>query len=172
MTKLVMERKSSDNKYLHRDFHISTDNGIGYVGEKYGDIGVEELLREFSSKYFQKLVNQYSEQGLVALKEYIENIYATEESEDAVEIEFSEKTLSVKVKYCPAVRYMKSQGHTPSKWYKMTTSVVYDQLAKDCGIHFEMGAYNEENGQTDQYQSRQRNPANFQTSDLTVNGIP
>lgn len=149
MSKLVMERKASDNKYLHRDFHISTDNGIGYVGDKYGDSGVEQLLREFSKKYFQKLVEKYAKEGLVAIKEYIENVYATEESEDAIEISLSETVLNVKVKYCPAVQYMKSQGHTPSKWYKMSTSVVYDQLAKDCGIRFEMGEYNEENGQTE-----------------------
>lgn len=149
MSKLVMERKASDNKYLHRDFHISSDNGIGYVGEKYGDNGVEEFLRKFAKSYFQMLVKKYSEQGLVAIKEYIENIYVTEEAEDAVEIYLDEKVLSVKVKYCPAVKYMKSQGHTPSKWYKMSTSVVYDQLAKDCGIKFEMGEYNKENGQTE-----------------------
>lgn len=149
MSKLVMERKTSDNKYLHRDFHISSDNGIGYVGEKYGDSGVEEFLRKFAKSYFQMLVKKYSEQGLVAIKEYIENIYVTEEAEDAVEIYLDEKVLSVKVKYCPAVKYMKSQGHTPSKWYKMSTSVVYDQLAKDCGIKFEMGEYNKENGQTE-----------------------
>ena len=76
---LVMERTASDNKYLHRDFHISTDNGIEYVGNKYGDGGVIDFLSRFSNSYFQLLVNDYKEKGLVVIKDYIENIYKTEE---------------------------------------------------------------------------------------------
>ena len=72
MPKLVMERKASDNKYLHRDFHISSDNGISYVGDKYGDIGVENFLRKFAKSYFQLLVVEVREKGLIAIKEYIE----------------------------------------------------------------------------------------------------
>lgn len=149
MPKLVMERKASDNKYLHRDFHISSDNGISYVGDKYGDVGVENFLRKFAKSYFQLLVVEVREKGLIAIKEYIENIYKVEETEDAIEINLAENVLNVKVKYCPAVKYMKEQGHTPSKWYKMSTSVVYEQLAKDCGLKFAMGDYNDENGQTE-----------------------
>ena len=55
---LVMERKASDNKYLHRDFHISADNGIEYVGKKYGDEGVKEFLSDFARSYFQLLVKE------------------------------------------------------------------------------------------------------------------
>ena len=149
MEKLYIERKASDNKYLHRDFHISTDNGISYVGDKYGDVGVEKFLREFAKNYFQLLAVEVREKGLIAIKEYIENIYKAEESEDAIEINLAENILYVKVKYCPAVKYMKEQGHTPSKWYKMSTIVVYDQLAKDCGLKFAVGDYNDENGQTE-----------------------
>lgn len=145
---LVTEKKASDNKYLHRDFHISTDNGIEYVGKKYGDSGVIDFLSRFSNSYFQLLVDDYKEKGLAVIKNYIENIYKTEESEDAIEITLSEKELKVNIKYCPAVKYMKSQGHTPSKWYKMSTSVVYDVLAKNCGLNFVMSDYNEENGAT------------------------
>ena len=44
---------------------------------------------------------------------------------------------------------MKSQGKTPSKWYEKTTSVVYDQLAKDCGLKFYMGDYDFNTGATE-----------------------
>lgn len=146
---LIMERKASDNKYLHRDFHISTDNGIEYVGNKFGDNGVNEFLIAFSTSYFQLLVQDYFKQGLEAIKCYIENIYETEEAKDAIEITCNDKRLKVKVKYCPAVKYMKSQGHTPSKWYKKSTSVVYGTLAENCGLKFIMGEYNEETGATE-----------------------
>lgn len=29
---LQMERKASDNKYLHKDFHVTLDLGITYIG--------------------------------------------------------------------------------------------------------------------------------------------
>lgn len=146
---LVMEKKASDNKYLHRDFHISADNGIEYVGKKYGDEGVIDFLTRYAKTYFIPLVDNYKKVGLKAIKEYIENIYKTEEASDAILINLSDKSLSVKVNYCPAVKYMKSQGHTPSKWYKMSTSVVYDVLAKECNLQFKMGYYDEQNGATE-----------------------
>jgi hypothetical protein len=37
MAKLVMDRRAVDNKYLHRDFFISTDTGLRYLGSRYGD---------------------------------------------------------------------------------------------------------------------------------------
>ena len=149
MAKLEMERKAADNKYLHRDFHISADNGVEYVGKKYGDAGVDEFLAQFSKAYFIPLVKEYQQIGLLAIKNYIEKIYKIEEAEDAIEINLEDNELSVKVKYCPAVKYMKLQGKTPSKWYEKTTSVVYDQLAKDCGLKFQMGAYDFETGATE-----------------------
>lgn len=146
---LVMERKASDNKYLHRDFHISADNGIEYVGEKYGDEGVKEFLSDFARSYFQLLVKEYKRDGLKAIAKYIKRIYETEEASDSIELTVSDKNLTVKVKYCPAVKYMRSQGHVPSRWYKLSTFAVYNRLAIDCGIKFVGGEYDEETGATE-----------------------
>ena len=44
---------------------------------------------------------------------------------------------------------MKSQGHTPSKWYKLLTSVVYDVFAKECGLKFVMNDYDTNTGATE-----------------------
>ncbi len=149
MAKLVMERKAADNKYLHRDFHISADNGVEYVGNKYGDDGVKEFLTQFAKAYFIPLIKEYKEKGLSAIKNYIENIYKIEEAENAIYINLTNTYLKIKVNYCPAVKYMKEQGKTPSKWYEMTTRVVYAELAKDCGLKFDMGAYDKETGATE-----------------------
>lgn len=146
---LIMERKASDNKYLHRDFHISADNGIEYVGKKYGDEGVKEFLSDFARSYFQLLVKEYKRDGLKAIAKHIKKNYETEEASDAIVLAVSDKNLTVKVKYCPAVKYMRSQGHVPSRWYKLSTFVVYDQLARDCGIKFVGGEYDEETGATE-----------------------
>ena len=45
---LQMERKASDNKYLHKDFHVTLDLGITYIGEHFGGDdagGVEGVSR-------------------------------------------------------------------------------------------------------------------------------
>ena len=52
MAKLIMERDPKDNKYLHRDFHISLDNGLTYVGNNYGDAAVVELVTKFTNTYY------------------------------------------------------------------------------------------------------------------------
>ena len=46
----VMDRRAADNKYLHRDFHISNDLGAAYIAEKYGPEGVDEYLRTFDRR--------------------------------------------------------------------------------------------------------------------------
>ena len=149
MAKLEMERKAADNKYLHRDFHISADNGVEYVGKKYGDAGVNEFLTQFAKAYYIPLVKEYQQIGLIAIKNYIEKLYKIEEAEDAIEIILIDNVLSVKVRYCPALKYMKAQGKTPSKWYEMTTRIVYNQLAKDCGLKFYMSEYDVDTGATE-----------------------
>ena len=148
MSEIVMERKASDNKYLHRDFHVSADIGIAYVGDKFGDGAVKEYLTRFALSYYKPLFGEYEKKGLIALKEWIEDTYKKEESPDAVETSLEEDCLSVNVKYCPAVKFMKEQGHTPSKWYRETTQTVNKTIADKCGLSFEMGAYDEETGKT------------------------
>lgn len=55
MTKEVMERKASDNKYLHKDFHNIMNLGIEYIHEKYGEESVREYLIQFASSYYAPL---------------------------------------------------------------------------------------------------------------------
>ena len=97
MAKIEMERKAADNKYLHRDFHISADNGVEYVGNKYGDTGVKEFLTQFAKAYFIPLVKEYKEKGLFAIKNYIENVYKIEEAENAINVSLTNSSLNVKV---------------------------------------------------------------------------
>ena len=146
MEKLHIERKASDNKYLHRDFHVSADNGITYVGENYGDDAVKDYLTQYAKSFYAPLAEEVKEKGLVALKENFENVYKKEEWSEFLHLTLSEKELKVKIDRCPAVCYMKSIGHTPSKWYKETTYTVYTVLAEMCGLDFTVGYYSEEDG--------------------------
>jgi len=137
----VMNRKASDNKYLHRDFHVSGDIGIKYVGEKYGDNGVKEYLRRFATAYYSPLVDSIKKEGLIALKKHIENIYIIEESIQVLKTTLTENDLLVEIDYCPAIAFMKSIGHTPSKWYIEETRTVNETIADNADLGFELINY-------------------------------
>lgn len=149
MAKLVMERDPKDNKYLHRDFHLSLDNGLSYTGTNYGDEAVIELVTKFTNAYYKPLFNEFNEKGLLAIKEWIINTYEKEEALDAVSVDLTENVLKVNVNYCPAVKYIKESGHKPSKWYVELTRTVNKVIAERCGIDFNMGDYDEETGKTE-----------------------
>lgn len=148
MEKLFIEKKAADNKYLHRDFFVTGDIGIAYVGETYGDEAVQEYLEQYARSYHKLLAEEVKKNGLVVLKEYFDSVYEKEEWSEYVRAELSADTLMVKVEKCPAVTYMKSIGHTPSKWYKETVYTVYKTLADMCGCGFKIAYYNETDGAT------------------------
>ena len=62
--------------------------------------------------------------------------------------EQTEKELKVKVLYCPVVRYMKEKGYFISPWFKKSTEYVMETVARESGLSFAMGDYDEETGAT------------------------
>lgn len=149
MEKLHIERKAADNKYLHRDFHISADIGITYVGENYGDDAVKDYLTQYAKSFYKPLAEDVKKNGLKSLEENFENVYKKEEWTEYLHTTLTENELTVKIDKCPAVTFMKSTGHTPSKWYKETTYTVYSVLAEMCKLSFSVKYYNEEDGSTE-----------------------
>ncbi|NLJ41280.1 MAG: hypothetical protein GX352_06710 [Clostridiales bacterium] len=148
MAKKVMDRRAADNKYLHRDFHVSGDLGIEYVGKRFGDNGVKEYLRRFATAFYSPLVEDIKERGLVALKEHIENIYEIEEAPEVLKTTLEEEELLVEVSQCPAIAYMKSIDYTPSKWYIEQTRTVNETIADNADLGFELISYDDETGKT------------------------
>ena len=146
MARLHIERKASDNKYLHRDFFESGDIGIIYVGENFGDAGVKEYLTQYAQSFYKLLVQKVLSNGLVELKKYFEEVYEKEEWSKYLHTNFDDDQLTICVDKCPAVTYMKSIGHTPSKWYRETVYTVYRVLADMCQLDFIVEYYDEEDG--------------------------
>ncbi len=144
--KLSMDVKASDNEYFHRDFHIGGSTGIDYLGKKFGEAHVIEYLTRFAKAYYKPLIEKIRENGLVAMKENIEHVYELEKAPDNVKCTLTDNELHVVVSECPAVKYMKETGHTPSKWYVETTRTVYKTVAEESGYGFEMISYNDDNG--------------------------
>lgn len=149
MEKLHIERKAADNKYLHKDFHVTADIGITYVGENYGDEAVKDYLTQYAKSFYKLLAEKVKENGLKALEENFISVYTKEEWTKYLHTELTKDKLKITVKKCPAVIFMKSTGHTPSKWYKETTYTVYKVLADMCNLDFNVEYYNEEDGSTE-----------------------
>ncbi len=144
--KLSIDVKASDNEYFHQDFHLSIDNGIRYMGEKYGDAHVLEYMTRFAKAYYKPLIEKIRENGLAEMKNQIEEVYKIEKLPDNVKCTLKDAELRVVVSECPAVKYMKENGKTPSKWYIETTRTAYKTVAEESGYGFEMISYNEDNG--------------------------
>ena len=143
---LVMDRKAAQNEYFHQDFHHSLSRCIHYVGEKYGDGQVRRLLAQYAKSVFARLIADVRQNGLAPLKEKILSDYAREKAPEAVCLEQTETALSVTVYYCPVVKYMKEKGYFVSPWFKKSTEYVMQTIAREAGLTFVMGHYDEETG--------------------------
>lgn len=146
MDKLIFDIKAGENKYLHKDFHVTGDNGLIYVGEHYGDNGVREYLTDFAKAYYKPLFEAYKKEGLKALMEQQQKLYEAEEMPEVFHAELSDDRLTVIVDRCPAVTFMKEHGYTPSKWYIELTRTVNMAIADELDLGFSLEYYNEENG--------------------------
>ena len=144
----VMDRKASQNEYFHQDFHHSLSRCIHYVGQKYGEAEVRALMEQYAKSVLGRLITEIRQQGLTPLKENILASYEKEKAPEAVVVEQNEKELKVKVLFCPVVRYMKMKGYFISPWFKKSTEYVMETVARESGLSFVMGDYDEENGAT------------------------
>lgn len=149
MAKHVMDRKASDNKYLHRDFHTSMDLGVKYLGENFGDNAVTDYLRKFTVDYYSPLIAEAKKTGLKAIADHIKNTYEIEEAPEVLDMTLTDSELRVKVSACPAVTYFNKTGYTPSKWYRCTTSTWGEALADALDYGFEMISYEDATGKAE-----------------------
>ena len=142
----IFDMKSEDNKYLHRDFHTSTDNALKYCGDKFGRDEVIKFLREYVRSFYAPQILKIKEKGLQSLKSMIEETYEKEEASSLLHADISDGCLTVTVDKCPAIEYMRSLGQTPSEYFIECTKTLYDEIAKESGLAFTLEYYNEMGG--------------------------
>ena len=65
--KEVMDITAEDNKYLHRDFHLSGDFALSYCGKMYGDNGVKEFLTNFAKLNYASVIEDCKARGMAAI---------------------------------------------------------------------------------------------------------
>ena len=142
----IIDQKTEDNKYLHRDFHLLGDNALKYCGDKFGKEAVIDFLRDYVRYYYAPIVENIKKNGLHAIKEWLEKIYETEEASDLLDTKLSENKLTVTVKYSPAIAYMRTLGKEPSEYYVEETRTLYGEIAKACGYRFTLAYYHHDGG--------------------------
>ena len=142
----LIDMKSEDNKYLHRDFHTSMDNALQYCADRFGVDALEGFLREYVRGFYAPVIKEIRENGLEALKAWIEETYRKEEASSLMSAEISPNKLVVTVERCPAIAYMRSLGHAPGACFIEETRTVYDEIAKQCGYRFHLEYYNQDGG--------------------------
>ena len=141
MAVIVMDRKTEDNKYLHRDFHLTLNHGVDHIGKKYGEEGVIDYIKAYAKTYFTKMT-------LEEIASYLKDIYEREEALDRLSLDLTDKSLSVKVSSCPAIEYILASGDEISKYYVHTTKTLYAEIAAISELDFELDYYDDATGAT------------------------
>ena len=144
MPKEVIQRKASDNKYLHKDFHGALSVGLDYLRKNYGDEAVRDYLRQFAKRFYAPLIESLNQRGLIALKEHFEKVYE-DEAADA-RFSMSEDELRIEVQACPAVTHMREHGYKVAPLFHETTQTVNEAICEGTPFAAELSGYDEQTG--------------------------
>ena len=140
----VIDIKSEDNKYLHRDFHLLGDNAIKYCADKYGACAAIEFLEDFAKNYYSPIIERAKREGLSAIEEWLLRTYEVEEAAELIHTELSDGKLTVKIDRSPVIEYMHTLGKEPSEYYIEETRTVYRTVAEGAGFAFALLRYGED----------------------------
>ncbi len=144
MSKKSITQKSSDNFYLHKDFHVALNFGLEYLRDQFGDEAVEEYLIQFAKSYYALLKKELVKKGLAAIKEHYEKIYKIEDA--GFKIDVDEGSVTIYLEASPAVMHIKSGGHAPSPLYIETIRTINKEICAGTPYAFELLNYNKEDG--------------------------
>ncbi|MDR1723565.1 MAG: hypothetical protein LBR84_06485, partial [Tannerella sp.] len=106
-----MRRKASDNKYLHRDFHLSMNILLNYIYDRFGLDAVIRYLIQYTRSFHSPLHKQLKAGRMEALHCYIKDIYQKEEW--PVKITCDENGIEIRQDACPGISHIKAMGGTP-----------------------------------------------------------
>lgn len=142
--KKIMTRKASDNKYLHKDFHVSMNILLKYIYENFGKEELINYLSQYAEAYHKPLNQELKSGSIDALCSYFTDIYKKEEW--PVKMNCEENFLEIEQDACPGIAQIKAKGDTPCPYYSETYNTVYKTLCKDTPFEYELEYFDEETG--------------------------
>lgn len=144
MSVKTMERKQSDNRYLHKDFHIALNLMMNYILENYGRDALISYLRQFSLTYHGPLRQSLLKGDPETLAGYFRDLYKNEDW--PVSIELTDNRLEIRQDACPAVSYIRKKGGEPSVLYRETYNTVYSSLCETTPFEYRLEYYDDTTG--------------------------
>jgi neutral ceramidase len=140
----VMERKASDNKYLHKDFHIALNLMMQYLYENFGKDALIDYLKQFAKAYHKPLIQKLKTGDQEALLNYFNDIY--EKEEWPVKITTGENFIELTQDACPAISHIVKNGSTPCPYYRETYNTVYKTICDDTPFEYKLENFNDTTG--------------------------
>ncbi len=142
--KKIMDRRASDNKYLHKDFHLSMNILLKYIYENFGKLQLIEYLKQYSRAFYKPINEELKSGNIQVLKKYFTDIY--EKEEWSVTIVSDDDFIKIEQDACPAISYIRKTGEQPCPYYIETYNTVYKTLCENTPFEYFLNDFNEETG--------------------------
>lgn len=140
----VMSINASDNKYLHRDFHLTLNILLDYIYKNFGEEAVIDYITQYSKAYFKPLKEQLKAGNTKALSDYLTEVYQKEEW--PVQIHSEENGIELQQDACPGITHIRSLGKQPAICYIETYRTLYGELCKGTPFTYTLEDFNAETG--------------------------
>ncbi|OHB54181.1 MAG: hypothetical protein A2Y12_17040 [Planctomycetes bacterium GWF2_42_9] len=127
----VLDCKSSQNEYLHKDFHGALCYAIKYLDEKLGPDATSEYLKQIGKEVFSHLIAAIKSDGLIAIDRHFKKIFELENGKADFQIENNQ--LTINVSKCPAISHLKSTGQLFTDRYCLTTVILNKTVCEQAG---------------------------------------
>lgn len=140
----VIERKASDNKYLHKDFHIALNLLMTYLFEHYGKDALINYLKQYAKAYYKPLNHQLKSGSNQVIANYFRDIYGKEEWH--ADITTNENSVEITQNACPAISHIILKGGQPCPHYRETYNTVYKTICENTPFEYVLENFNDETG--------------------------
>ena len=139
------------DKSVPKDFHLLLSHTLEHVCNTYGEEKMVEFLRKMTIAVYRPLIDEIKTDGLAPLERHLNRIFTIEEGE--FELERGRGKLTLKVKRCPAVCFMRENNYPIFERFcehtrivneaicsetTLSSSVEYDQMRGKCTQVFNM----------------------------------
>jgi hypothetical protein len=140
----VMERKVSDNIYLHKDFHLALNLMMQYLYDNFGEEALLNYLENYS-RAFYKVINEELKMGDISvLIRYFTEIYKKEEW--PVRITSGNNFVEIVQDACPAISHIISKGGKPCPLYRETYNTVYSTMCDGTPFEYTLEYFDDNTG--------------------------
>jgi neutral ceramidase len=140
----VMERKASDNKYLHKDFHMALNLMMQYLYDNFGKEALTDYLAQFARAYHKPLIDKLKANDMNALLTYFRDIY--EKEEWPVRITSDKNSVEIAQDACPAISHIVKNGNTPCPYYRETYNTVYKTICEETPFEYILEEFDDKTG--------------------------